>query len=45
MFVDIIQKIGLGKKSEKGTTMKHINTLCKAVEADAKNSIRCVAQT
>ena len=31
--------------SEKGTTMKHINILCKAVEAAAKNSIGYVAQT
>ena len=41
----MIQKKGLGKKSEKGTTMKHNNVLWKAVEADAKNSIGCIAQT
>ena len=41
----MIQKIVLGEKSEKCTTMKHINVLCEAVEADTKNSIGCVAQT
>ena len=29
----------------KDTTMKHINVLCKAVVADAKNSIGSIAQT
>ena len=32
-------------KSEKGTTMNHINVLCTAVEADAKTSIGCLVQT
>ena len=41
----MIQKVGLSEKSERHTTMKHINFLCEAVEADTKNSIGCVAQT
>ena len=42
---NMCRKIGLGKRSEKGTIIKHINVLCKAEEADAISSIGCVAQT